>query len=165
MNLEELSKLTIGRYIMIHTFPRLIHKTRITIALLIALCLVVAQVSAASISCRSDPIIFLSDGIKLQVGVTVETSVDDLISVQYQVHVPANVSINHVIYVPQWAKNKESVTLVADQPANSYQVWTIVRTGTPNVGVTIKSMKFGNGDGVTRKEATGLSGRVIRVGY
>ncbi|MBA3868983.1 MAG: hypothetical protein H0X30_07505 [Anaerolineae bacterium] len=150
---------------MIHTFTRLARKTRVTIAVLIALCLVVAQVSAASISCRSDPVIFLSDGIKIQVGVVVETSVDDLISVQYQVHVPANVSINHVIYVPQWAKNKESVTLVADQPADSYQVWTIVRTGTAHVGVTIKSMKFGNGDGVTRQQASGVSGNVIRIGY
>lgn len=150
---------------MINTFPRLARKTRITIAMLIALCLVVAQVSAAHMTCRSDPIIFLSDGIKLQVGVVVDTSVDDLISVQYQVHVPAHVSIDHVVYVPQWAKNKESVTLVADQPANSYQIWTIVRTGTPNVGVTIKSMKFGNGDGLTRTEASGVSGNVIRVGY
>jgi len=150
---------------MTHSIGRLLNKTRLTAALLIALCLVVAQVNAASMTCRSDPIVFLSDGIRLQIGVTVDTSANDVISVQYQVHVPAGVGINHVIYVPQWAKNKEIVTLVADQPADSYQVFTIVRTGTANVPVTIKSMKFGNGDGVTRKTASGVSGQVIAIGY
>ncbi len=144
---------------------RLLNKSRLTVAILIALCLVVAQVSAASMTCRSDPIIFLSNGIKLQVGVTVETSLSDLVSIQYQVHVPANVTINRVIYTPQWAKNKESVTLIADQPANTYVILTLVKTGTANVPTTINSMKFGNGDGLTRKIATGVSGQIIAISY
>jgi hypothetical protein len=150
---------------MTHSIGRLLNKTRLTVALLIALCLVVAQVNAASMTCRSDPIIFLSDGVHLQVGVTVDTSLDDLISIQYQVHVPARVSIDRVIYTPQWAKNKESVTLIADQPADTYVVLTVVQTGTSNVPVTIKSMKFGSGEGVTRRTVTGVSGQIIAIGY
>ncbi len=151
--------------IMIHKFRRVSLKLRLTIAVLIALCLVVAQVSAASMSCRSDPIVFLSDGIKLQIGVTVETSLADLVSIQYQVHVPANVTMNRVIYTPQWARNKESVTIVADQPADKYVVLTLVKTGTASVPTVINSMKFGNGDGLTRKTATGVSGQVIAISY
>jgi len=150
---------------MTQMLPKLLTKTRLTIAVLIALCLVVAQVSAAKMLCRSDPIFFLSDGIRLQVGVSVETSLDDLIHIQYEVHVPANVAINHVVYTPAWAKSKEGYTLIADQPANSYKIFTIVQTGTPNVPTTINSMKFGNGDGITRKTATGVSGQIIRISY
>ena len=150
---------------MTQMLPKLLTKTRLTIAVFIALCLVVAQVSAAKMLCRSDPIFFLSDGIRLQVGVSVETSLGDLISIQYQVHVPAHVSVNHVIYTPNWAKSKESYTLIADQPADTYQVVTMVRTGTLKVPTTINSMKFGNGDGVTRKTATGVSGQAIFIGY
>ncbi len=151
---------------MIHTLRRLsAHKSRLTVALLIALCLVVAQVNAASMTCRSDPIIFLSDGIHLQVGVAVETSVENVMSIQYQVHVPANVAINRVIYTPQWARNKETVTLIADQPADTYQVVTLVRTGTPNVPTTINARKFGNGDGLTHKEVVGVSGSPIVIGF
>ena len=151
---------------MIGNFRQIVfNKSRLTIALLITLCLVVAQVSAASMTCRSDPIIFLSDGIRLQAGITVETSLADLISIKYEVHVPANVTIDHVIYTPAWAKSKESVVLIADQPANSYKIFTLVLTGTPNVPVTINSMKWGNGDGLTRKTASGVSGQVIRISY
>ncbi len=144
---------------------RLVKKTRLTVALLIALCLVIAQVNAASMTCRSDPIIFLSDGIKLQIGVTVETSLADLVSIQYQVHVPANVTMNRVIYTPQWARNKESVTIIADQPANRYMILTLVTTGTASVPTTINSMKFGNRDGLTRQIVSGVSGQVIAVSY
>jgi hypothetical protein len=150
---------------MSNPISKLLNKTRLTVALLIALCLVVTQVSAASMSCRSDPIIFLSNGIKLQVGVIVETSLDDLISIKYEVHVPANVTMNRVIYTPQWARSKESVTLIADQPANSYKIYTLVQTGTANVKTTINSMKFGNRDGLTRKQAVGVSGQIIPISY
>jgi hypothetical protein len=152
-------------YMMFSPIAKLLNKTRLTVALLIALCLVVAQVNAASMTCRSDPIIFLSDGIKLQIGVTVETSVNDLISIQYQVHVPANVTMNRVIYTPQWARNKENVVIIADQPANSYKIYTLVRTGTANVATTINSMKFGNRDGLTRQQAVGVSGQIIAISY
>jgi len=150
---------------MIHTFRRVSLKFRLTIGVLIALFLVVAQVSAASMSCRSDPIMFLSNGIKLQAGITVETSLADLISIRYEVHVPVNVTMDHVIFTPQWAKDKETVVLIADQPANSYKIFTLVRTGTANVPVTINSMKWGNGDGLTRKTASGVSGQIIRISY
>ncbi len=151
---------------MIQTFQRFLsNKSRLTIVLLLALCLVVAQVSAASMTCRSDPIVFLSNGIKLQIGVAVETSLDDLISIKYELHVPANVSIDHVIYTPAWARNKESVTLIADQAPNTYVVLTLVKTGTPNVPTTINARKFGNGGGLTHKVVSGVSGQVIRVGF
>lgn len=151
---------------MMHTFKRLLsNKSRLSIVLLLALSLVVAQVNAASMTCRSDPIVFLSNGVKLQVGVAVETSLSDLVSIRYELHVPANVSIDHVIYTPAWARNKESVTLIADQAPNTYVVLTLVKTGTPNVPTTINARKFGNGDGLTHKVATGVSGQVIRIGF
>ncbi len=150
---------------MILKFQRLSPKFRLTIGVLIAMFLVVAQVSAARMFCRSDPIMFLSNGIRLQAGITVETSLADLISIRYEVHVPANVKMDHVIFTPKWAKDKETVVLIADQPANSYKIFTVVRTGTPNVPATINSMKWGNGDGLTRKSATGVSGQVIAISY
>jgi hypothetical protein len=151
---------------MFHTFKRLLsNKSRLSIVLLLALSLVVAQVNAASMTCRSDPIVFLSNGTKLQIGVAVNTSLDDLNSIQYEVHVPVGVSINRVIYTPQWARSKESVTLIADQAPDTYVVLTLVKTGTPNVPTTINARKFGNGDGLTHKVVTGVSGQVIRIGF
>lgn len=130
---------------------------------------VVAQVNAAFISCRSDPIIFLSDGTKLQVATVVETSQDDLIHIRFEVHAPAGVTVNRVIYTPRWASTKESVVIVNDQPAGSYQIWTTVTTGTPNVTVTVKSMAFiprrNGGQGLQRQSLPGLSGQVIVLAY
>ena len=140
-------------------------KTRLTIMLLIALCLVVAQVNAASLKCRSDPIVFLSNGVVLQINTIIDTSVEDIVNVNFTVHVPAGVSIKRVIYAPSWAKAKEHVILVNDQPANTYLIVTVAQTVTPNVPMEVVSRKIGNGGGLIRKSATGLTGQAIAIGF
>jgi hypothetical protein len=143
--------------------------TRRIIALLLGLCLVlIGSANAAGMFCRSDPIVYLSDGTRLQFNAKIQTSLDDVIGIRYELHVPAGVQIDRIVYTPNWARTKETVELIADQPAGRYQISTVVQTGSTNVGVTIEAMKVArqnHGEGSTRTEMTGVSGQVININF
>jgi hypothetical protein len=142
--------------------------TRLIVALLLCLGLsAVGQANAASMSCRSDPVAFLSDGTLLQFNTTVQTSLDDLIGIRYELHVPAGVTIEKIIFTPQWARSKESVVLVADQPIGNYMIVAMVQTGSPSVPVTIKGMRVSKTSDrvLSRANASGVSGQPIVVSY
>ncbi len=149
-----------------------LHKSnsaKVMIAFILTFCLtVIGQVNAAFISCRSDPIVWLSDGTRLQFATVVETSQNDVISIRYELHAPAGVTIDRILYIPAWASNKETVVIVNDQPAGMYSLTTLVQTGKPNVPVSIKG-KVIQGHlfhrAVTRLSATGLSGQVISIDF
>lgn len=144
---------------------KMFKKSGLTVMLLIAMFLVVAQVSAAHMLCRSDPIVFLSNGTILRINAALETTVDDIVSVNYVIHAPANARIVKIIYAPSWAKEKEHVLLVNDQPANSYQIVTVAQTVTPNVATTITISKVSAGNGLDRKVASGITGQTIVIGF
>jgi hypothetical protein len=142
---------------------------KVMIAFILTFCLtVIGQVNAAFISCRSDPIVWLSDGTRLQFGTVVETSLDDLIGIRYELHVPAGVTIDRIIYTPAWARNKETVVLVNDQAAGDYSLTTLVQTGTANVPVTIKGKVLERhvfGRAASRQTATGFSGQALIINF
>ena len=144
-------------------------KTVVVLLLLILSLTIIAQASAARISCRADPIVMLSDGTKLQFATTIETTMSDVIAIRYELHVPVGVTINRVIYIPKWAANFESIVLVADQAANHYQIKTVVQTGTANVAVKVNSMAWvplrNGGQGLLTRTASGVTGQVITITY
>ena len=136
--------------------------------LMFAMLLIVSQVSAARISCRSDPIVFLSDGTRLQFNTEISTSLDDIISIRYEVHVPVGVSADRINYTPSWARAKELVVIVADQPAGSYRIVGVAMTGTPSVPMTVSAMMVSaknGGQGSSRQSASGLSGQAISLSF
>lgn len=135
---------------------------------LIVLLLVVAQVSAARMSCRSDPIVTLTDGNILQFSVDIATSRDEVIAIHYEVHVPVGVEAKRVIFTPNWARSKETVTIVPDQVVGDYQILTVVQTASPQVETTVIARlitRANQGIGVNRQEVDGVSGQTIRVAF
>lgn len=142
--------------------------TRLLVALLVGISLgAVAQTNAAFMSCRSDPIAHLSDGTLMQFNTTVETSLDNLVGIRYELHVPAGVTIEKIIFTPAWAKQKETIVVVNDQPVGSYMVVATVQTTTPNVPVTIKGFRVSKTSDkvLSRATASGVSGQPIVLSY
>jgi hypothetical protein len=140
----------------------------VTCLLLMLYIAAVGQVNAASIFCRSDPIVYLSDGTRLQFNTEIATSLDDVIGIRYELHVPIGVGIDRINFTPSWARSKETVVLVADQAAGSYEIITLAQTGSANVATTVKAMKVSKrngGEGSTHTSATGLSGQAITVTF
>ena len=87
-------------------------------------------------SCRSDPIITLSDLRVLDMSAGIGDSAADVKSVKYVLHGPVGVSILAVVRTPSFTYGVESFAYVADQRANTYVMDTTVITGASKVSVT-----------------------------
>lgn len=104
--------------------------------LLAAAALAPAGAHAQIGTCRSDPIITLSDLRVLDMSATIADSASDVKSVKYVLHGPAGVWIISLLPTPSLTMGVESFSYVADQPANTYVMDTTVTTGASRVSVT-----------------------------
>jgi hypothetical protein len=136
----------------------------LTLVLLISLFSVQTIANAASIFCRSDPIVYLSDGTRLQFEAAIATSQENVQSIQYQLHLPANVAVDRVVFTPRWAREIETIELVNDQAPGNYQIFALVNTGSEAVAVQIHATQVSranSGQGSNRQSVTGMSGQTI----
>lgn len=106
---------------------------RIYLLLIVMVLFVLPTVAYASLLCRSDPIVKLTNGVKLEIGASIAAAQSDVIVVNYELHVPRGVGMAKPEHTPGWSDINETFTFFADQPANQYYVVTTVRTrtGTP----------------------------------
>ncbi len=81
-----------------------------------------------SLICRSDPIVTLSNGIVLTIGANIDSKMQDVQEVHYELHVPEGVSLISEVATPFWKKTQETFTFVADQVEGQYVVITTVHT-------------------------------------
>jgi hypothetical protein len=81
--------------------------------------------------CRTDPVIGLSDGTRIQVETAVQDVKQDVKAVTYTVHVPAGSVVSYVQYGGGYLKHLESVQVEADNASNTFDVDTLASTGTP----------------------------------
>ena len=147
---------------------RNIKKITLITVLMFTMLLVVSQVSAAYISCRSDPIVFLSNNTIIQFAATLETSKDDVISIRYEVHVPVGVSAKRIVYVPVSMRSKETVVMVADQAPGHYWIATVAQTGTASVPTTVTArlVAASNTNLVyARQTVYGVSGQTLTITF
>jgi hypothetical protein len=86
-------------------------------------------------ACRSDPYITLSNGKVVQLAATISDTVTDVKQVTYVLHAPKGTTVVAVSYSGDLAANLEKFTFYADDAAGSYDGYTTVYTGTPNVAV------------------------------
>lgn len=152
---------------MLNTKHVYLSVTKLTIVISITVLFILPiVVQAARMFCRSDPIVFLSDGTRLQFNASVQTSRENLVSIHYQLHVPDGVTIDRIVFTPGWASEIETVELINDQSAGNYRIITIVNTGNEAVDIEIDAMKVSRqngGQGSSHQTATGLSGQPIIV--
>lgn len=115
------------------------HKTQSLKRLSILLCifLLVGQVNAAALFCRSDPVVILSNGMIMDFGANIATLPWNVQEVHYELHIPAGVSVVVAVHTPTWISSRESFTIHADQPDGQYIVKAIVGTHQSNVSVNL----------------------------
>jgi hypothetical protein len=126
------------------------------------------SVHAARMLCRSDPIVFLSDGTRLQFNAAIGTARENVRSIRYELHAPAGVSIDRIVFTPNWAREIETVQLINDQAPGNYVIVAVVDTGAESASVEISAMavaRNSNGAGSTHQTATGVSGQTIVVHF
>lgn len=106
-------------------------------SLLLCVLLLVGQVNAAALFCRSDPVVILSNGVVMDFGANIATLPWNVQEVHYELHVPVGVSLVAAVHTPTWISSRESFTFHADQPAGQYIVKAIVGTHQTNVSVNL----------------------------
>lgn len=113
-------------------------RTFIIMALIIAL--TVPGLVHASLLCRSDPVVVLSNGVTLDIGALISTLPMQVKEVHYELHVPVGVSMIAAIHTPTWLTSQETFTVYADQPRNQYKVTTVVYTTQGNADVVAETL-------------------------
>lgn len=111
----------------------------------------VSTVSAALRTCRTDPIVMLSDGNTVAMSATMATEAGNVRQIAYKLHVPSGVTVTKIVFTGgEWAK-KEVVEVYADLPSGKYRSETTVFThsGSASVSATarLKSGFFGTARG------------------
>lgn len=79
-------------------------------------------------SCRTDPIITLSDGSQLDITATINAPPGIVNSVKYTVHAPVGLSVTNVVFTGGPFSKKESVGFYADQKTGAYTTTTFANT-------------------------------------
>lgn len=91
---------------------------------------------AAFVSCRSDPVVTLSNLAQIDLQADINDSTSDVQHIVYTVHVPAGTSVLSVLNTDSVVGLAEAVRVYADNPANTYDTYTTVSTGQSRVAVT-----------------------------
>ncbi|HYN88854.1 MAG TPA: hypothetical protein VER55_10000 [Ardenticatenaceae bacterium] len=104
--------------------------------------------------CRKDPVVFLSNGVRLQISARILTEATNVKQVTYTVRASEGVTITQVMYPGGPLSANERVLFVADMPADRYGTETLVEIfeGDP-VAVHAHSSVGG-----VRKTVSGFSG-------
>ncbi len=133
------------------------------IPMLLLLLVIFPGITYASLLCRADPKVELSNGIKLNLGVSIAANQQDVTQVIYELHVPVGVSLRKTVKTSGWASSIETFTYVADQQPGQYYVTTTVHTRLGDAVVsaytTVKS------DGKTTYTVSGLEGQPLTASF
>jgi hypothetical protein len=115
--------------------------------------------SAALRTCRTDPIVFLSDGHKVSLSATMATDAANVSQIKYTLHVPSGVRVTGMVFTGGDFARKEMVMVWADLPPGLYKSETVVHTHQGIVDVSATTMLL---VGVS-DTAYGRSGDSLRI--
>lgn len=88
---------------------------------------------AALTRCSTDPMVTLSNGVKLYLSADTYTQLGQISSITYTLHGPAGTSVKSVINTGGATGNKEHFVYVADATTAAYTDVTYVNTGATTV--------------------------------
>ena len=113
------------------------------------LCLLVVLLTApgaqaAASVCRTDPIVWLSDGHKVTLSANISTELSKVHQITYTLHAPAGLTVTSIVHTAGGLGTKEVFYFYGDQPAQHYTTETVVRTGgnaavTANTAITVQA--------------------------
>jgi hypothetical protein len=113
------------------------------------------------IICRTDPIVFLSDGTRVKMTAEIGTAAPNVQSIVYTLHAPVGTSVVQIVHTGPALP--DFVDFHADRAAGTYDTDTIVTVAGNGiqsaVGVTATTVVNGN----NRGSATGGAGEHLQV--
>jgi len=113
------------------------------------------------IICRTDPLVFLSDGTMVKMAAEIGTAAQNVQGIVYTLHAPQGTSVVRIVYMGQQVP--ETVFFHADRPANTYDTDTIVsvngNSSQSPIGVTATTVVNNH----SRGAATGGAGDHLQV--
>jgi hypothetical protein len=110
---------------------------------------------AGLVSCRSDPLVVLSDGTVIDVSAEVDTLLWNVTEVHYTLHIPQGLKPILIVHTPAWLTSQETFSIYADNPPDEYESTTTVRTRNGQRGVIahmLVNVGYGNASGFTGEE-------------
>lgn len=96
----------------------------------------VVGANAHTVTCRTDPMVTLSNGVTVTLYEDISDSATDVTKITYALHVPVGVTATSISYSGAVSASIQSVTLYADENPGNYDGYTEVYTATPNIPVT-----------------------------
>ena len=102
--------------------------------------------AAALISCRSDPLILLSDGTIVDISADIDTLLWNVTEVEYVLHIPAGLQVVLAVSTPSWPTTLEHFVVYADRAPGEFVSTTTVHTRNSSVNVTAHMLVNLNAD-------------------
>jgi hypothetical protein len=120
---------------------------------------------ASHSACRTDPIVILSDGHRLNLTAVVNIDSSGVQQVNYTLHIPSGVGLTRIIYTQGVPGLRESFAYSADQAARHYGTTTTIRTpgGTYTAGATLQIALAGAIVGTASVTGTSNTNLTLRV--
>jgi hypothetical protein len=116
------------------------------------------RVSAGLITCELDPTVYLSNGRVVTLAAHISSDLSTVTQVNYDLHVPYNVSVVNVAY--DGFGSVENLTVTAD---NSHHRYTDTMTVTTNTGTPVQVTSHLDVSGQHSSDVSGWSGQPIAV--
>ena len=120
----------------------------------------------ASLLCRSDPTVLLSNGMALDLSAYISSYVWQVKAAHYELHVPSGVSLVAVIQTPTWLTSQETFSIYADQHPGDYTTITTVHTTLGNASVVAQTVLLAATDlALGSSSVSGLEGQSLALSF
>lgn len=118
---------------------------------------------AQIVTCRSDPIIKMSNGKQLKLLSTIFDSSTYVSKVAYVVHIPSGVAMSGLTYTGGAFAGKENVVVYADNAANTYSNALTVSESHSSINVTAQEvLATSSGSTIAQISVTGFANTTIK---
>ncbi len=114
-------------------------------------------------SCRTDPVIVMSDGTGLDITATINTTVSNVASVAYTVDTPRGLSVEQVAYTGGSLSKKEKLIVYADQNPGVYITTTYVTTSSTATMTTTSTLVQVSSTVITSKSISGHTAQNLTI--
>lgn len=118
------------------------------------------QAHAMLTTCRTDPIVRLSNGVQVSLSATLADSAADVTNIRYTLHAPAGTSVTSVVYTGGAFANKETFVFFADAPAHTYTTATVAKTATSGIKMSAATIAT-SPSGQVAASVSGTSGQAL----
>jgi hypothetical protein len=119
-------------------------------------------ITHASINtCRTDPVITLSDGSVITLYEDISDTATDVTGITYQLHVPVGDTVTSISYPGAVSSRSQSVTVTADENPGNYDGYATVDTGTSSISVAAYASGTADGTNTVSAHTNGHSGQVL----